>query len=107
MPELLPDSLSVPATPIGGLARWRLSLRGGGCKRQAILCLDHLAAAYGERTTMGDVVRRLRCSSFREEGRCQARPSWAERQETHIYGKTMRIVRTMTVIEHPSVQSAR
>jgi hypothetical protein len=107
MPELVPDSLPVPATPIGELARWRLSIRCGGCRRQALLSLDHLAATYGARTTMGDVMRRLRCSSFRDDGRCGARPSWVELQETHTYGKTMRIVRTMTVIEHPSVQSTR
>jgi hypothetical protein len=99
MPELPHGSLPVPGTPIGDLTRWRLSIRCGRCKRQTILSLDHLVTVYGDRVTIGDVVRRLRCSSFRGEGRCRARPTRAELQETYTYGKTMTIVRKLSVVE--------
>src|SRR4051794_9418049 len=99
MPELPDGAPPVPATPIGELAHWRLSLRCAGCRRQAILSLSHLAGKYGPRTTIGNLVCRLRCDSFRGNERCRARPSWVERQETHTYGKTMRIVRTVRVLE--------
>ena len=56
------------------------------------------AAAVQARTRVGEVVRRLRCRGLLNDERCGARPSQVKLAEVHVYGKSMRKVREVTVL---------
>ena len=98
MPELPHGSMPVPGTPIGELRRWQLEVRCSRCRRRVVLQLDTLTQRYDQRTRVGELVRRLRCRGLLNNERCGARPSQVKLAEVHVYGKSMRKVREVTVL---------
>jgi hypothetical protein len=98
MPELPVGSMPVPATPIGELRRWQLDIRCGRCRRRTVISMEVLIQRHGHQTRIASLIRRLRCSGFRGEQRCGGKPARVVLADVHIYGKSVRKVREVTVV---------
>jgi hypothetical protein len=98
VPELPPTALPVPATPIGELRRWQLDIRCSRCRRHVVIRVEDLIQRHDRRTRIGGLVRRLRCDGLKGDGRCGGQPSRVVLAEVHVYGKSQRKVREVTVV---------
>jgi hypothetical protein len=98
MPELPYGALPVPATPIGVLRRWQLDIRCSRCRRHVVIRVEDLVRQYDHRTRIGSVLRSLRCDGLRDGGKCWGRPARVVLAEVHVYGKSMRTLRQVTVV---------
>jgi len=90
--------MPVPGTPIGELKGWQLDIRCSRCRRHVQLNVADVVARYPGTVRIGDVLRRLRCGGFRDEVRCNGRPSRVKLAEVSTYGKSMRKLRQVTVM---------
>jgi hypothetical protein len=81
-----------PATPIGEMRNWHLEIHCGGCRRHVALQVGHLAELYGEKTRIGRVIERLRCSGFQRGEEFQAKPRQVTLVEVSGQGKSLRKV---------------
>jgi hypothetical protein len=98
MPELPYRSMPVPATPIWQLKGWILDIKCSRCRRYTVLPLGEVADRIGQEVSVSEVVRRLRCGGFRDNGKCRARPAHVKLVEVSYYGKSMRKLREVTVM---------
>jgi hypothetical protein len=99
MPELPFNADPVPATPIGDMKRWQLHIQCGQCRRHSVLPLSSLAECCGERTRVGEVIRRLRCDGVRGVKRCRGTPKRVILVKVVPYGKTIRKLREFHVVD--------
>jgi len=61
---------------------------------------------YGPEVSVIDVVRRLRCVGFRRDNQCRAKPSHVGLVEVSYYGKSMRKLREVVVVDVQAAQLA-
>ena len=101
LPELPFHSLPVPITKLGELKSWRLFLRCGKCRNNAVLPIDYLAELYGTSTTVWHAVERLRCRGSRLGKYCGGTPSRVVLAEVYTHGKSMRIARQVVIRAGP------
>jgi hypothetical protein len=99
MPELPYAADPVPATPIGDMKDWQLHIRCARCGRHTVLPLDYVARRHGPRRRVIDVILRLRCNSFRGQERCRGRPRRVKLVKVATYGKSVRTMREITVLD--------
>lgn len=99
MPELPLNADPVPATPIGNMREWQLHIQCGRCWRHVVLPLSSLAERLGERMRVAEVIRRLRCDGFRGRERCRGTPKRVILVRFATYGKTIRKLREITVVD--------
>jgi hypothetical protein len=52
---------------------------------------------------VADVIRRLRCGRQRHGGRCGAKPAFVALVEFTVYGKSVRTIRTIVVIDETPI----
>ena len=99
MPEQPHNAEPTPATPIGGMQDWQLHIQCALCRRHVVLPLDSIAERFSPRLRIIEVVRRLRCVGFRGGRRCGAAPKRVTLVKVATYGKSMRKVREIAVLE--------
>jgi hypothetical protein len=99
MPELPYAADPVPATPIGDMKDWQLHIRCARCGRHTVLPLDYVARRHGPRRRVIDVILRLQCNSFRGQEKCRGRPRRVTLVKVATYGKSVRTVREITVLD--------
>jgi hypothetical protein len=68
------------------------------CHRHVVLPVESLTKHYSQDTRIIEVVRRLKCDGFRGGNRCGGKPSRVALGEVHVYGKSVRKVREVTVV---------
>jgi hypothetical protein len=99
MPELPHTADPVPATPIGDMKDWQLKIQCARCGRHTVLLLDDLARRCGPRRRVIDVIQHLQCASFRGQEKCRGRPRLVTLVKVATYGKSVRTVRQITVLD--------
>jgi hypothetical protein len=75
-----------------------LDIRCGKCHRHVVLSVESLTKRFDQSARIIEVVRRLKCDGFRCSNRCGGKPSRVVLVEVHVYGKSMRKVREVTVV---------
>src|SRR5690348_5919253 len=98
MPELPHWSMPVPATPISHLRDWELDIQCSRCRRHVRISIGDVGARHSGTVTIGEVLRRLRCSGTRYGVACNAKPSRVKLAEVSKYGRSMQKLREVTVI---------
>jgi hypothetical protein len=106
MPELPYGSLPVPATPVWQLKGWVLDIRCSRCRRHTVLHVSDLVDQYSPEVSVSEVVRRLRCGSFRGDNKCRAKPSRVNLVEVSYHGKSWRKLREVVVVDVQAAQLA-
>jgi hypothetical protein len=99
VPELPYTADPVPATPIGHMQNWQLHIQCARCRRHSKLSLDYLAQHYGSQRRVIDVILRLQCGNFRGSKKCRGRPGLVTLVRVAVYGKSVRPLRQITVVD--------
>ncbi|MDB5397984.1 MAG: hypothetical protein JWQ55_2 [Rhodopila sp.] len=95
-----------------GVALWRPARAGDADRRHEELApgdpvrtmspsyrpAGHLADQYGQKTRIGRVIDRLRCSGFHGGELCQSRPCMVALIEVSGQGKSLRKIREITAL---------
>jgi hypothetical protein len=105
-PEPANGSAVLSNAPFGGEVEPAVDIRCSRCRWHTLLHLSDLVDRCSPEVSVSEVVRRLRCGGFRGDSKCRAKPSHVSLVEVSYYGKSMRKLREVVVVDVQAAQLA-